>query len=229
MKYPFVYIDVDDTLLDFPAAETYSFTQTMKDLDLQLPADAFLLYQDINHGIWKEHEQGLISIDDLTSERFVRFFHKLGITSPAEYAGTRFLDHLGESAVLLPEAWDTLVALRELGVRVYLATNGYPDVQRSRLRLCGMEALLHGVCISGEIGFKKPDTQFFDILHRMAGFPNPREVLMVGDSLSSDILGGLRAGLDTCWYNPEQLPLPQEHQPLHTIGRLSELLKIVQG
>lgn len=230
MKYPIVFIDADDTLLDFPAGEAVAFTKSMHDLGVDSGAESFSIYKQENAVIWKEHEKGLISIDQLKTKRFARFFARMGINASASDAGRLFLEYLGESDHLLPGAVELLEALQEMGASLYLATNGYPEVQRSRLELTGIGKYFSGLGISGEMGFKKPDNRFFDALHRIASTRGRhREILMVGDSLSSDIAGGINAGLDTCWFNPGGLSSPPETLPTYDVRTLADIIPIVAG
>ncbi|AEC02633.1 YjjG family noncanonical pyrimidine nucleotidase [Parasphaerochaeta coccoides] len=231
MKYPIVFIDADDTLLDFPAGEVMAFTMCMHDLGIDgMAAEAFSIYKTMNAAIWKEHEQGLISIEVLKTERFSRFFTYMGIDAPAEKAGRLFLEHLGESDHLIPGAISLLETLHGMGVRLYLATNGYPEVQHSRLERTGIRKYFSGVGISGEMGFRKPDVRFFEVLHTIAGTQDCRQdVLMVGDSLSSDIAGGINAGLDTCWFNQYGLNFPPDVRPTYDVHNLSDIVRVVAG
>ena len=108
-----------------------------------------------------------------------------------------------------------------------LITNGIPDVQRPRIRRSGLDRLFPVVVISGEEGVAKPAPEIFDIALERMGDPAPEEVLLVGDSLSSDVRGGVDYGLDTCWYNPTALERGEGPEPRYEIRRLHELREIV--
>jgi len=199
--YTWLFFDADDTLFDFPATERRALSMSFEEAGLPYPADALPVYHRINQEVWRELEQGHVTPLELRTLRFERLFNALGLQVDAETFGRRYLVHMAEGSTLLPGA-HPLVEHLARNYRLGLVTNGLPEVQRPRLGTSGIAHLFSFVAISEEIGASKPDPRFFDVALDMAGHPDPRQVLVIGDSLNSDIRGGHQAGLDTLWYNP---------------------------
>ncbi len=231
MKYKHLFIDADDTIFDYGAAEKFSLLETFKLTGIRCSEDdAVLNYKGINTELWKEFEKGSISLAFLRVERFKRLFSACGKTGMNEGDYSRiamaYLDYLGNSAHMIEGASDILEKLSSRYV-LTLITNGIGKVQRNRLEAAGIEKYFKKIVISEEIGFKKPDKNFFDEALRQNSNPVKEEILVIGDSLSSDILGGINYGLDTCWYNPEGKTNTSGITPEYEISSLDELLKIV--
>jgi 2-haloacid dehalogenase len=179
--------------------------------------------------MWKALEQGQITPAALGVRRFELLFEALSLPPlPASFSPA-YLQHLADSAELNEGAEALLQALHP---RYHLAilTNGLKAVQRSRLARSTIRDYIEALIISEEVGAAKPDPAIFDAAMAQMGGPPKAAVLMIGDSLSSDIRGAQRYGLDTCWYNPASLPRPAGVEPLfeiQTLGQLQTLLKQV--
>jgi len=232
MKYRHLFIDADDTIFDYGAAERFSLLETFKLTGISCSEDdAVLNYKGINTELWKEFEKGSISLAFLRVERFKRLFLACGKPGLTEEDYGRiamtYLDYLGNSSHMIEGAADILEKLSRR-YHLTLITNGISSVQRSRLKAAGIEKYFKKIVISEEIGFKKPDRKFFDEALRQNSNPVNEEILVIGDSLSSDIHGGINYGLDTCWYNPEGKTNTSGITPEYEISSLDELLKIVE-
>lgn len=221
--------DIDDTLLAFPPAEAEGLRLAMLGCGLPAPTAAQTArYSAINLACWKALERGELSREALRTSRFQRFLADEGW--PAELApavAERYEAELAGQVFFVPGALELLRALRGR-VLQYAATNGTRRVQLPRLAHAGLDALLDGVFLSETIGVEKPDPAFFDAV--CAALPGlaRREILMIGDSLSSDVLGGLRSGLVTCWYNPAGRELTIPARPDYEIRSLSQLPGILE-
>ena len=226
MNYPWLFFDADDTLFDYPRAEANALALTFGDVGLAYTPEIMAAYQEFNQQVWREFEQGRISAASLRLVRFERLFAHLGLSLDVLDLSERYLVHLAQGAFLLPGAANLLAKLAPRR-RMGLITNGLPEVQRPRLDGSGVGGYFSFVAISEEIGVAKPDPRFFEIAMALAGNPDPRGVLVIGDSLASDIRGGVQAGLDTLWYNPDGKPADPRWPPTYEVRTLEEITSLL--
>lgn len=224
-RYDIFLMDADDTLFDYRAAEGNALNALFDDFRYPYSPQVHELYHQINDALWKEFERGNAEKKSLWTLRFDRLLAALGLAGDSCELNRVYLNHLGEQAVLLPGA-EAVCAHLAGHVKLYITTNGIACVQRPRLERSGIQQYFSGLFISEEIGFPKPDPRYFSAVLHAIGNPDPARVLVVGDSLSSDIAGGIRSGLDTCWYNPSQTPCPPGVTPVYEISELKQLLSI---
>lgn len=195
-----VLLDLDDTLLDFTKAERVALSKTLLQLGLE-PTDAILSrYHAINRSQWELLERGELTREQVLYRRFELLFDEHGIRCAAQDAKTLYEHFLGEGHYFIPHAPETLQLLSER-YHLYLMTNGTASIQRRRLQSAGIIPYFDGIFISQEVGFNKPDTRYFEYCFAAIPHFEKEKAVMIGDSLSSDILGGNRAGIRTCWFN----------------------------
>ena len=218
--YHHLFLDLDGTLMDFREAERRAFTRMAGQLRIPIDDASHLLYARCNHSCWKEFEQGLLTIDELSLKRFALFQEQSNLRFDVESASEVYEDHLSRQAILYPETLPLLTLLKDEGYRLHLAFNGISRVQRGRLEASNLERFFDHIFISTEIGVPKPDPGFFERMLRTTG-ADKRECVMIGDSLSSDIQGALDVQLDCIWLNTENRETALE--PTYTITSLSEL------
>ena len=230
MKYTWLLLDADGTLFDYDKAESAALAQTFAQFGYEYGAHCLETYRAVNGQIWRDFEDGKITQERLKTRRFELLFAALALPSSPDAAefSARYLDNLGGCAELIDGALDVLKALRG---RVHLAliTNGLRRVQRSRLARSGLDEFFEAVIISDEVGVAKPHAGIFNIAFARMGRPRKAEVLIVGDSLTSDIKGGSDYGIDTCWYNPTGRPRPPDVNIRYEIADLPALLAIVEA
>ncbi len=217
MKYSTLLFDLDDTLFDFRKTEAEALRCTLETLGIPFSPDHIQTYAACNQQVWKEFERGEISSEELRVKRFVLFFEKIGQTHDPQAASPVYLQNLALGAHLLPGA-EALIRLLKPLCRLALVTNGIAQVQHSRLARSPLAEYFAGqIYISEEIGAAKPSSAYFDAVFAALGQPARASVLLIGDSLTSDMQGGLNYGMDTCWYNPRGAPasLPVTHQIRH--------------
>jgi 2-haloacid dehalogenase len=219
-------LDADGTLFDYERAEAAALAQAFADSGLPFEPHFLEVYSELNEEMWLAFERGEVSAEVLRVERFRRLFDVLGLECEAGQFSERYLARLGERADLIEGAEELLRSLYGR-VGMVLITNGLQNVQRSRLAHSTLSRYLAGVVISEEVGAAKPDPRIFDVAFEKMGRPAREEVLIVGDSLTSDIRGGNRYGIDTCWYNPRHLPRSPGIDVVHEIRTLDELPGIV--
>lgn len=226
MRYDWVFFDADGTLFDYPAAEAAALRGAFAGCGLRFDSGVGPLYSEINAAIWREYELGEITQGRLRTERFERLFERLGMSAdPAEFS-RRYLVILGGQTALLDGAEAIVRGLHgKLGL--LLLTNGLADVQRPRFAASAIGEFFSEIVISEEVGVAKPDPAIFDLAFDRIGRPPRSSVLVVGDSLTSDVAGGIAAGIDTCWYNPAGVANGHGVEPTYEIRALADLLEIV--
>ena len=226
MSYDWVFFDADGTLFDYDAAEAMALRGAFERCALPFEPEFGPLYTEINAAIWRDFELGKISQQQLRTKRFDRLFAAVGLTADSAKFSRHYLAILGAQTDLLDGAEGVVRAL--VGkIRMLLITNGLAEVQHPRFAAASIRDCFAEIVISGEIGLAKPDPAIFDFAFERIGRPAKERVLMVGDNLGSDILGGANYGIDTCWYNPEGTPNGQGVEPDFEIRELQEILEIV--
>lgn len=226
MKYEVILFDADDTLFDYARAESQALHNAFHYFGMPTGADDYSAsYKEINRALWRDLELGLITSQKLRVERFQRLFsaHKL-ILNAHEFSAA-YLRFLGEGTFLMQGAAELCGELAHC--RLAIITNGIKDVQTSRIQGSLLCNTFEQIIISEEAGCQKPERGIFDYAFTKLGITDKSQVLIVGDSLSSDIQGGVNYGIDTCWFNPLGKPNESGIQPKYEISNLSELLDIV--
>lgn len=225
MRYEWLLLDADGTLFDYDKAEAKALQRTFAQLGLAYEPHYAQRYREINGWIWSEFEQGGISALQLRSKRFELLFRAVGIESDPERFSDSYLKQLAEGTDLLQGAEETLRSLHGR-VGLVLITNGLREVQRPRLNRAAIRGYFDHVVISEEVGASKPDGKIFDAAFALMDYPPRKKVLIVGDSLTSDIKGGSDYGIDTCWFNPSGRPLDLDVQVSYEIRELGQLLDV---
>ena len=227
-RYQWLIFDADGTLFDFHLGETTALQLTTRKHGFEYSSHLHKVYNAISAELWGQFERGETTLKDLRVTRFKRLFRELGIGAEPENFNIDFMSDLGRLTQLLAGAEDVV---RELSsrFRLLLATNGIAVVQRPRFARSSIRKYFEDVVISDEIGVAKPQTGFMEEAFTRMGEPQKSEVLMIGDSLSSDIAGGVNFGIETCWFNPNALPLDGFPKPTFVIEDLTEIFDIVLG
>ena len=195
--------DVDATLLDFHAAEKAAILKLFRQFHLgECTEEMLQRYANINRGYWERLERGELTRDQVLVGRFQEFFEKEELdVSAAPAFNEAYQSSLGDTIVYRDDSYHIIKSLRGK-VKQYVVSNGTIVAQEKKLRLSGLGKLMDGVFLSEELGVEKPNKAFFDKVFKEIGDIDRDTVLIVGDSLTSDIRGGNNAGIRTCWYNP---------------------------
>lgn len=227
-KIKAVLWDIDGTLLDFQSAERYAIRACFSKFQLGECTDEMLRnYVEINAGYWRRLEKGELTKPQVLTGRFEEFFGKNGIdTAIAPAFNEEYQLRLGDTICFCENARETVEALHGQ-VLQYAVTNGTRTAQERKLAGSGLDKLLEGVFISEIIGAEKPMKGFFDRVFQEIGTYEKDELMIVGDSLTSDIQGGSNAGIVTCWYNPDGLERPEGLRIDYDIRDIKEVLEIV--
>ena len=209
MRYEALLFDIDGTLLDFSKAEAENIFDTLRASGIDPTSEMASAYSDINDSLWKLLEKGEIDRETLKYRRFELLFERYGITADAKKTSATYIALLEEKAYLYDGAIELCKYLSDRA-DAYIVTNGTLSVQESRLKKSGLLPYFKDVFISEKIGYAKPDPRFFEYAaERIPNFPKEKAVI-IGDSLSSDIAGGIAYGIDTVWYSPDNKPVPAE-------------------
>lgn len=223
----FLFLDLDDTILDFHKAERIALSKTLRDFGAEPTDDVLNLYHRINREHWERLERGELTREEVQVGRYRTLFRELGMEIDAVAATRAYERNLGIGHYFLPGAQEAVDCLARK-YRLFIASNGTASVQHSRLTSAGLYRYFEKVFISQDIGYNKPAKEFFDgCFAQIPGFA-PEKALMVGDSLTSDILGGINSGMRTCWINPAHSPARPDIQPdfeLESITQLEALLE----
>lgn len=222
-----VFLDLDDTILDFHAAEQVAYAKALAEHGVERTQTLLDRYHAINISWWEKMDRGEVDRDTLLVERHRELFAELGIgADPAAFEAS-YRKWLGVGHWFLPDAVEILEYLKARGYRLYIASNGVIDTQYSRLESAGIGPFFDGIFISEEIGFHKPQKAYFDACFaRIPDFAR-EEAVLIGDSLSSDIRGAKNAGIASIWLNRNGRTALPEHRPDYEIHSLRELRGIL--
>ncbi len=224
--YPWLWFDADSTLFDYERAEGSALKDTFGSLDLRFEDDYLDIYQRINEGLWRALEKQEITSAVLRVRRFELLLEAVQLTGSADQMSTSYIEQLGLRAELMDGAYEVLDALHSK-CKFAIVTNGLQAVQRSRLAHSTIKDFISELIISEEVGAAKPQAAFFDEAFARTGHPVKSDVLIIGDSLTSDIRGGVDYGIDTCWYNPKAETCPADLPITYEIRHLRELLELL--
>ena len=226
MAYSIVLFDADNTLLDFTRAEHDALCECLSTRRISTDADTVALYSAINDSHWKRLERGETTRTRLRVERFTEFFSAVGYSGDPVAMADDYVEALSRQSHLIDGALELCRAL-SAHCDLYIITNGFIKIQTGRFADSPITPFFKRIFISEEIGVEKPDVAFFDYVAREIPNFDKRTTLIVGDSLASDIEGGIRARIDTCWINPNEKPIPADKPITHVITALSELYQII--
>ena len=223
-KYKYLLFDLDDTLLDFGKAQILAFKKLLEDENIEYNDEIFEKYETINKSLWRSFERGEISNKEVTRERFIRFFELFDRKVNGSEVDNRYRAYLAEGNQLFDGIIEMLEKL-SLTHKLYIASNGIGITQHTRLKNNNLNRYFEKIFISEEIGSKKPDREFFDIIFKKIGVKNKDEVLMIGDTLTSDILGANNVGIDSCLVDIHKIS-NLEIVPTYKIEKTIDLLEI---
>ncbi len=225
--FEYLFLDLDETILDFHKAEAVALRKALTEFGIAPTEEVCALYSRINKDCWHALERGELTRDQVRVNRFSRLMEALKLSADPKVWADCYEGYLSQGHWFLPGAYDALVRLSKK-YRLFLATNGIAHVQEGRLESAQIRPLFEQIFISQEIGANKPSQAFFEgCFAKIPGFDREK-CLMVGDSLSSDILGGQNAGIATCWVNPGHLPQKPGIRVDYEIESLPQLYPLLE-
>lgn len=227
MNYEVILFDADETLFDFKKSEREAFKNTMIKFGFDYDENYHLkIYQEINTAIWKEFEKGLITQAKLKIDRFKRLSDRLEVSFDAEDFAKSYMEHLADASFLFDGSAELLEDLHK-SHKISIVTNGLTAVQDKRIRKSTVAKYFDTVVISEEILISKPNPEIFEHTLNIIEHTDKSKVLMVGDSLTSDIQGGINFGIDTCWYNPNKIENKTSTKPTYEVSNFDELKELL--
>lgn len=223
MQYQWILFDADETLFSFDA---FSGLQRMfSQHGYHFDAEQYEQYQAINKPLWLEYQQGNITAAQLQEQRFIPWANKLAQSPRA--LNSAFMQAMADICQQLPGAASLIQALRGK-VKLGIITNGFTELQQIRLERTGFQQDFAVLVISEQVGLAKPDIGIFEHAFALMGQPSREHILMVGDNPHADILGGMNAGIATCWLNHHAQPVPLGIEPDYQVSSLTELEQLLQ-
>ena len=220
--------DVDGTLLDFHAAESAAIRSLFQEFSLGECTDEMIhRYSKINDSFWQRLEQNEITKEEVLIGRFDVFFAEQGIDPElAPVFNREYQERLGDTIVYRDDSLNLVKSLHGK-IRQYAVSNGTITAQTKKLKQSGVGALMDGIFLSEKLGVEKPNKGFFDQVLAAVSPDSLSEVMIIGDSLTSDMQGGINAGIKTCWYNPDRKALPEAYPVDFIISNLHELVELL--
>ena len=226
--FEFLFLDLDDTILDFQKAEHVALSKTLQSFGLEPTETVLKRYNLINKAHWEALERKELIREQVLVGRFQVLFEEMGITVEPVAVARAYEDNLSIGHWFLPGAEEAVDALSKK-YKLYLASNGTAKVQAGRLKSANISRFFEEVFVSQEIGANKPALEYFEkCFARIPGFEKSKAI-MVGDSLTSDILGGQNAGIATCWVNPHHLEGRADIRVDYEIEALSQLESLLES
>jgi len=217
----FVLLDLDDTILDFHKAERIALSKTIREFGVEPTEEVLSLYHGINKWHWEQLELGMLSREEVLVNRFGVLFEKLGKTVDACLCARAYERNLSVGHYFLPGAQEAVDSLHKK-YRLFLVSNGTASVQKGRMTSADLYRFFETVFVSQEIGHNKPSVAYFNACFAAIPGFDKEKAIIVGDSLSSDIKGGINAGIRTVWVNPEHKPWG-DIRPDYEIESISQL------
>ena len=228
MAYKFLLFDLDHTLLDFESAEETALTQMLEGMNFPNIQAFKDYYKPMNQVLWKDLEQKKLTKQELVDSRFAIGFAHFGITVDGAEMALRYQDYISLQGQSFPGAEEMLAELVERGYQLYGATNGVTAIQEGRLAHSTIAPYFKEVFISEQLQTQKPDPDFFErVGQRIPGF-SKEQALMIGDSLTADIVGGNASGIDTVWYNPDRKENTSPAVPTYEADSYSKILALLK-
>lgn len=217
-----VFLDLDDTIFDFHKAEAVALSGMLNEIGVSPTEDLIRRYSEINDAQWKRLERGELTRAQVLTERFRLFFLEFGIDRAPTEARRIYEGRLGIGHYFIEGAEELLTALHGK-YKLYLASNGTAAVQAGRIKSSGIEKYFEMIFVSESVGYNKPSREFFEACFCAIGGVDRESAIIIGDSLSSDILGGKNAGIKTCLFNPKNKIITGDIIPDYTVSSLAEI------
>lgn len=229
LRYTHILFDADNTLFDFTASSHLAFNDLLTHFNVQLDTDLYEVYKPINAKVWAQLEAKELDMDGVRETRWKLFWKELGLSHDSFLSNDIYLQNLVKHCFLLKDTVELMEHLSSInGMYMHIITNGMKEAQRPRISKLDLDKYFETITVSDEIGFAKPDTRFFDHACAKITEMDKSKYLVVGDSLQSDIQGGINYGVDTCWFNPKGKKNDTAIKPKFEVASLLDLKDLVR-
>lgn len=225
MEYTTLFFDLDNTLLDFCRAEECAIRQTLEKFGLPTDGETVRLYSEINNSYWKRFEKGEIPKNAIFEGRFKTLLSVLKREGNTKSISEFYCKCLSNTYFKVEGADEVLTYLKNKGYKLYATTNGFAFTQKNRIKNSGLSKYFDAVFISEDLNAQKPEIEYFEACIRGIPEKDKAKILIVGDSQSSDILGGINVSIDTCWFKHSSETA--KYYSKYTIENLKELTEIL--
>lgn len=226
MNYSTLLFDLDDTLLDFKAAEDQALQKLFTHMNMTLTPEIQKQYKTMNHQLWRDYEQGKLTRSEVTNGRFQKLFAALGKIVDGPKLDQQYRHYLTQGHQLLGNSHAIIADLANKA-DLYIVTNGVSETQYKRLEDAQLLPYFKDIFVSEDTGYQKPMPEYFDyVVNRIPHFV-AQKALVIGDSLTSDIKGANNAGLDSVWLNPKSKQLLPDVKPTYEVKVLEQLYPIL--
>jgi len=222
-KYKIFLFDADGTLYDFDKAESNALSTMFAFCGFDYSESILKKYREINEPLWGSLDKGEVSKEDLQTLRFTRLFAEIGVHHDVKEFNRLYLFELGKGAFMKDGAFEICKKIANSGKLIYIVTNGILATQESRIQHSQIKNYVSGFFVSEFVGYQKPDKKYFEYVFSHIPQVGKENILLVGDSLTLDILGGINAKIDACWYNEKNTKNNTGITPTYEIGKLCEL------
>ena len=228
MKYEILLFDADNTILDFDKSEEQALRRAFCDMGLEFNQNVLTVYRKNNIFQWELFEQGKLSKPQVLVNRFVETFKELNLPlDKVNSVGNLYEEYLKLGFFVVPYAEEVLERLQS-NCKLYVVSNGVAEIQNSRMKGSGLEKYFVARFVSEDVGYPKPQKEYFDYCFKHINSFDRSKTLIIGDSLTSDIQGGVNAQIDTCWFNPNHAKNTKNLTPCYEITDLRQLIEIVR-
>lgn len=227
MKYTTLLFDLDDTILDFTKGEQIALTLLLEEMNVENIQDVIAEYVVLNKSLWKEIEKGTLNRDYVLNNRFSMLFDQYGKKVDGEKVEERYRYYLDLQHDFIEGAQEILKDLHKL-YNIYIITNGVSKTQLKRIKDANLEEIFTDIFVSEDIGFQKPAKEYFEAVIKKIPDFNLRKTLIIGDSLTADIAGGIQNNIDTCWINLNKVENLTDIKPTYEIYKLSDLYELLK-
>ena len=226
-KYDIFLFDADNTLYDFDKGQIHALKTVFANHGLAYSDDILATYERISIPLWTSYEKGELSAAELQTLRFDRLFNEIGVRHDSREFNAEYLHELGKCSFLIDGASEICRKIVSCGKQIFIITNGFAKTHEARIGNSPIERYVSGLFVSETVGYSKPDKRYFEHVFSHIPSMNKERVLVVGDSLSTDIAGGNVAGVDTCWFNLREIENRTSITPTYEIHKLCGVEQLV--
>lgn len=221
-----ILLDLDNTILDFSFSEKKALSKTLQHLGLDPKEEILHRYSELNVAQWRLLEQGVITREEVMTRRYKILFDEIGVSCSPEAATKYYEKKLSREYCFVPGAREILKVLTR-SYRLYLVSNGSVAVQKGRIRRARIMKYFSGIFLSQQIGYEKPNPEFFNYCFKQIPEFKKAETIIIGDSLTSDIKGGINTGIKTVWFNPGKSLNNENIKPDYEISKLTDFIPLL--